>query len=335
MVAKLVAVVNEQHGTCCDQKTVVSGVDASVAEGADFLSANRMLQQKKRRLETENELLQAKILKSEKAARAETERKRQESRAGKRRLVVNIDNITELSVADKSTAMTTPSTGLIDCVKYWARGSAVAVLQLVLALISHFKLEDQVAAELRSVRTVAETNQYIVGRLSDSLQILKQCQNEEQRREYRIVLTALAPDKVAARQQGMGRQTAEALGVNRKAAPFLESIDKRAEIDAAAKTMADPLKVGDDVVCRHGFGTLLEIGGSQDPVEIELKIGERTHAAKFDRPGKGAGGARLHRVPILFAHKPRSRRKDTLSPDVKHKVPPLASLIHMIVPRLL
>ena len=54
----------------------------------------------------------------------------------------------------------TPVKGLMANIKYWARGSLVAVVQLVLALIYHFNIQEQVAAELG--KTSDEKNSYIV-----------------------------------------------------------------------------------------------------------------------------------------------------------------------------
>lgn len=58
-----------------------------------------------------------------------------------------------------------------------------------------------------------ETDKYIVDRLRDALQILKRTDGEQQRLEYRIVLTAIAPHKVGARQNGMGREYEDRLKV--------------------------------------------------------------------------------------------------------------------------
>ena len=55
------------------------------------------------------------------------------------------------------------------------------------------------------VRTNA-TDRYIVDSLRDALQILKRTGGGQQRLEYRIVLTAIAPHKVDERQNGMGRE---------------------------------------------------------------------------------------------------------------------------------
>ena len=58
-----------------------------------------------------------------------------------------------------------------------------------------------------------ETDKYLVDRLRDALQILKRTDGEQQRLEYRVVLTAIAPQKVGARQNGMGREYENRLNV--------------------------------------------------------------------------------------------------------------------------
>ena len=60
----------------------------------------------------------------------------------------------------------------------------------------------------------SNTDKYIVDRLRDSLQILKQTKSEQQRQEYRIVLPAVAPEKVTERVQGMGRAYEDRLHVS-------------------------------------------------------------------------------------------------------------------------
>ena len=202
------------------------------------------------RVEGELSKAQIKVAKGECAQKSQTERVRQESRAEKRRVEIDPSNKEPLSATKLSTAKLSEGTGIMDTVKYWARGSAVAVLQLVMILISSFGLESEVAAELGA--QLDETNQYIVNRAKNSLQILKQCRTEEQRQHFRIVLTALAPTKADARDNaGIGRRVAEALDVNRNRATFRDSVGVRAEIDQAATVMNKPLIVGDSVVCRH------------------------------------------------------------------------------------
>lgn len=321
MIAKLVVSIEEEHEVCFLQDQAAPLPDSVV--GAAAIAAlqgdKKALVLKKRQLETANEMLSAKLQRTGAAEKAQSAHKRLETRAEERRLEIDPKNVTKLSVPGLSTAKTSPGTGMVDCVKYWAQGSAGAVLQLVVCLIQHFKLEKQVAAELQVEAT--ETNAYIVSQAKGALQILKQCESEEQREHYRVVLTALAPEKVGPKERaGMGRRVAGALGVNRDGVPFRDSVDKRADIATAAKEMDKPLLVGDAVACRHGSGTLLDIAGPHDQCKVQIEIGDVKHEAVFTSPGKGEGGARLHRAPISFKHKKRSQRKDTVPRHVKDKV---------------
>jgi hypothetical protein len=147
-------------------------------------------------------------------------------------------------------------------------------------LINTFRLESQVAAELGA--ELDQTNLYIVDRAKASLHILKQCRTEEQRQHYRIVLTALAPEKAEHRDnKGMRTRVAAALDVSRKGLPFCDSVDVRAVIDAAAAVMDRPVVVGDSVICRHGTGTVTSCAGPDDPCSVEIKIGDVVHTSKF------------------------------------------------------
>ena len=203
----------------------------------------------KRKLTTAQCLLaeaERQVQRSKPAVAAVTEQKRQVSRAESRRVDIDPENKEKVSADDLSTAKLASVTGLIDTVKYWAQGSVAAVLQIVMMLITTFGLESQVAAELSA--ELDETNQYIVNRAKESFDILKECRTEEQRQHYRVVLTALAPEKVEERHAGMSRRVAAALGVNRNRPPFKDSVAKRAEIDAAAVHMGDPVVAGDTVL---------------------------------------------------------------------------------------
>jgi Skp family chaperone for outer membrane proteins len=147
-------------------------------------------------MQTDLAAAERKVAKAADAVKNQTERKRQETRAESRRIDIDPAKKEPLSAADLSTAKLSKASGILDTVKYWAQGSAVAVLQLVMMLIKSFGpafgLESQVAAELGA--ELDQTNQYIVDRARASLTVLKQCRTEEQRQHYRVVLTALAPD---------------------------------------------------------------------------------------------------------------------------------------------
>ena len=76
------------------------------------------------------------------------EAKRKQSLQEKRTMDIDLDKKDKLGDKDKCIAMATPHRGIVPTIKYWARGSMLAVLQLVMSLICHFELQAQVAAEL-------------------------------------------------------------------------------------------------------------------------------------------------------------------------------------------
>jgi hypothetical protein len=197
---------------------------------------------------TESAQLARKVAKADGTVAAVKEVKRQESRENARRVDVDEENEEELTAKDKCVAVNAQDTGMVESIKYWARGSIAAVLQLIMALIYSFNLKDQVAAEL--TLATDETNQCIVDRARAALQILKGCASGQQRRDYRVVLTALSPElKAQGEKTGMQTKVAAALGVNRNRAPFRDSVARRAEIDKAAKQCLAQLKIGDEVKC--------------------------------------------------------------------------------------
>ena len=74
-----------------------------------------------------------------------------------------------------------------------------------------------------------------------------------------VLTAALAAPESAGKcdKAGMGSKFADVLEVNPKSVPYLDSIAKRAEIDAAAKIQKRQVAVGDidRVDCKHGTGT--------------------------------------------------------------------------------
>jgi hypothetical protein len=261
MVNKLVQNVTANHRMCYEQwaadETVTMTAEQHAAAAAGGTAAVGAANRKKRQLEVKNELLTAEVKRAAKATGSQKNLKRQSTCATTRIEPIDRNNKEELSIPDKHTAVTTPFDvdkgrpgGLLDCIRYWARGSICAVLQLVMALITHFHLEQEVKQKL-----VAEqdyTNQYIVNRARDALSVLKCCDSEQQRREYRIVLTALMPEAVKKGDPtGMQAKVAKALGVNRNRPTFKESVARRVDIDKLAATHMKELKVGDAVVCKR------------------------------------------------------------------------------------
>ena len=323
MVSKLVAAVEKQHGVCAEQITAYpKPVEQEQAETIGTLrnQAVRSIATK-RKMQTDLELAHAKLRKADIAVSGQSEQKRQDSRAESRRVELDKAVKDKFNDADKSTALLSKCSGLVDTLKYWCQGSEHKLLQLVMSQIRHFNLEDKVAGELdaqcstRDAKT-NRTNRYIVSRARSALQTLKQCTSEQQRQEYRVVLTALAPEK------GRAKSVAAALGVSRDKKPMVDAIKKRSEIEIAVKASTKPLKVGDTVVCRHGTGTLVEYSeDEQQPCAVQIRVGaEYTHTSKFKESGKDKGGARLRRVPITFGHSGRDTRYDAVSADVVQKV---------------
>jgi hypothetical protein len=156
MVNKLVQNVTADHRLCyehwaADQtvtKTAGEQVAAAAGGTASVAAANRQ----KRKLEVQNELLTAKAQRAAAAIATQTDAKRQAALAEQHRLDIDPENKELLSIPNKSTALTSPGVanpgGLIDAMKYWARGSLAAILQLIMALIAHFGLEQEVRQQL-------------------------------------------------------------------------------------------------------------------------------------------------------------------------------------------
>jgi len=164
--------------------------------------------------------------------------------------------------------------GLVGALQYWARGSKSNAECLVLKLIRHFDVGDAVRAELfQKVRREAETDKVIVDRLVEALDVLKGCQTEQQRLDYALALSLVAPVPAEERDQsGHERRVAARLRVLRRRAgrkakrqyAFQKAIQRRAKFDAAAQQfhpfvgplrngqhralVADPLQVGDRVL---------------------------------------------------------------------------------------
>ena len=259
------------------------------------------------------ELVAAKAAKYEAVSKALTQQKREESRDANRRVKIYPTNQEPFSQQNKSTAMVSEGTGILDTVKKWGKGSEAKLLDVVLSLIGRHKLQDKVAAEIGTA--TESTAGYIVKRARAALQELKQCKSEAQRQEYRLALTILAPEERAR----MNSATAAALGVVRQKKPFLDAMQKRAAMDRAIKANEDPLKVGDYVDCQHGKGVVTELHSDHDsesdavahPCAVEFEIGGEKFTSRFARSGKGKSGARLRPPAISFSHGSRASRKDS------------------------
>ena len=76
---------------------------------------------------------------------------------------------------------------------------------------------------------------------------------------------------------------------------------------------AAPLAVGDEVVCTHGTGILVDFISLDHPCSVKFTHGPHQHTSKFESARKAKGGGRVQRVPVSFAHDGRSTRKDSIA----------------------
>ena len=220
--------------------------------------------------------------------------------------------------------MVADETGMMDTLRYWCQGSEEKALQLVMAQIKELGLRDRVVDALGLKQN--EDHLCVIGRLKAAISSLKQCRNEQQRQEYRLLLAAIAPEK----GERMNDRVANAVGARRGGAPFLDAIDRRVIIDQAIALQNVPIGVGDRVMCRHGEGLLVEYSGLNSPCAVEITIEGYVHISKFTSAGKAKGGGRLQRVPVSFACEARMTRCDALHADLKEKVRALTAALSLL-----
>lgn len=234
---------------------------------------------------------------------------------------IDHDNQTPFGKGVRSSKMLgTRGVGIVQVMEEHCEGSQAKLLDIIKDLIGRYKLQDAVAAHLGA--STESTAQYIVKRARAALKELKHCRSETQRQQYRLVLTILAPEF------GMAVSVAAALGVERKCKPLLDSIRLREELDKKIEANKKRLEIGEEVLCRHGKGVLVEVDSNYEdededcahPCAVEIEVDGHKQISKFKRSGRGKGGARLHRIPISFAHGPRKVREDATSANVKQKV---------------
>ena len=219
--------------------------------------------------------------------------------------------------------MTTAGTGLKATVLYWADGSIEKVFQLLLAVLAAFGLRQRMTDELEV--ELNATNAQVTSSINGAVQILKACESEEQRQQYRIVMTAAAPPLVKkGDHSGLQSDVADVIGVNRKSVPYMESVQKRKAIDAAAAARKNPIAVGDTVCCKHGTCTLVEYSGPDNPCAVKICVDDHEHISNFDHAKKSTkkspGGGSIRHAPVSFAHDGRKARKDKLPDYVKKQV---------------
>ena len=99
-----------------------------------------------------------------------------DAKAAKRRAVhIDSDNQEQWDLTmdkekhQKGNAMNAPMTGVLVCMRYWCRGSIGKLLQIVLTLVSQFRLEDGASAERASGASCYQTARQRLHRLPAEL----------------------------------------------------------------------------------------------------------------------------------------------------------------------
>lgn len=189
----------------------------------------------------------------------------------------------------------------------------------------------------------AETDTYIVERSIAALSVLKRCRTEEQRVEFHIVMSALAPERESARSyDGMIRRVAERLGLRRgaryvphskqkRAFAFERAIDRRAVFDShgvaprfgmiGPTRMGEPLTVGADAVSRGRDCKVMQIDYATNTCTLEFEMGGVKATKTYTSLDARRGGARLSRPPVLLRPQPRELRADEKMEHISQSVP--------------
>ena len=180
----------------------------------------------------------------------------------------------------------------------------------------------------------SEVDACIVNQIKLVLHILKSCNTEQQRKEYILLLRALAPILKKERDKsGMVKKIAKRLEVPHGSRgckgkkvnyAFTDAVLAAEDFHDKAKLAATPLTllcVGDDVLCRGQLAKVAEYDAESGRCSITFCVGEQldggssiqktvNYAAAF---GKGPQSARLQRPPATLMPPPRRQRSDALS----------------------
>ena len=223
--------------------------------------------------------------------------------------------------------------GLVGAVQYWAAGSRRNVVSMLLGLINHFEVTDEIRQALfRKARRHAETDTYIVDRLVAVIDILKGCQTEQQRRDFRLALALVAPTRVASGDhEGMARRVSARLRVQRgkrskkrgeRPYAFEAATSSRADFDQQAARfhvaagplcpgqhhalVGEPLQAGERVLTQNnGEAELARFTGTGGCVLV-FRAGDTFKEVEFKGCyGKGKGSAGLRRIPPSLSASPR------------------------------
>jgi hypothetical protein len=157
---------------------------------------------------------------------------------------------------------------------------------------------------------------------------------EQARREYHIILGALAPVRAAeGANVGMARRVAARIRVPRgrrartkqqqeadepgRPYAFLQSTIRRAAFDATVEAAKQPFRVGDAVLTKGQPGTLMGIHGRGCVVEFRVgEVYEQVTYTEMDGKAGGKGNARLTHPPPSLAPDPRAARSDGITPEI-------------------
>lgn len=253
---KLAACFVKTHGNCAptSPKTLTAEevLEASAAEIARLGKALKAQRRQVVEFEAQAVDLKRKVAQGDSDRTALITLKRLKTTAAGRQVRVDPENVEEFAAGMKSHCMLADAEqpgGILSTIEYWCRGSQKKLLTIVFDVIKRYDLDAQVAAELGAGADTV--NKYIVQRLRAGLQELKKCGSERQRRDYRTVITAVAPE------HGKAEPVAGALGLARRGKPFTDGIEQRAGIDETIESNKGKLAIGDLVHCRHGVGKLL------------------------------------------------------------------------------
>ena len=235
--------------------------------------------------------------------------------------------------------------GMYGAIMAWAAGSQGAVIFMLAECVIHFGVVEAVGKRLGLVLSEekvaqAEVDAHIIERVKAALHVLKHCQSEVARIEYGILLAALAPVRLGARDpKGMIRKVAERLGVQRgtrsyKSAyyngrftreleprPFDQGITRRAAFDEEA-ARSGKLAVGAAAIATSSCApcTVIEIDHESETCTLEFEGGGVKRIQKFDSLGDKPGGARLHRPTPSLRPPPRVQRGDEKAEKARPKV---------------
>jgi hypothetical protein len=144
--------IEAKHGACNGQTTAPAPLKREAQLEAELACAVK----RQKTLQREVSAAEAdKGAAAKLAAAATTQRRLDTTATGRRKEIDYSDCDTKLDRSGKHDALhgradradaAGADNGLLDCVKYWARGSLGIVFQLVMALIATFKLRDMVSA---------------------------------------------------------------------------------------------------------------------------------------------------------------------------------------------